>query len=1012
MSRLLLLLALALCACPNPKKEPEPSGRCEVDLAATGLFSAQGQGAKAAVITSAAQLIGGGAAQGRLGDVRLENDKVRVVVQQVEREIGATPYGGALIDADIVRPAGESGRDEFGKMAPIYAFGRTVNVKKVEVLNDGAQGGFAVVAATGTDDLVDYINVNSVIGEYLGSQVSLVADPNTPVPLTATTYYVLSPGESRVRVLTAFCNAAQTPVTVQMGDLVDQGGVSDLFNPTGCAKGFGSNDCLVDPMTWFGYQAEAVAYAYRAYKFGEPTTVANSAVLYISGITAVLADGEGQKGLLSWVDPQATRRPGAFGVLSLGHRNFLRDLFIGRDLGALSGGMLALDGATRGRLRAVVTSGGVRVDGARVAVRAAGDPVTVLVTNSGGEANVELPPGDYEVGVGAVGRALTHFKPVTVTSSGEALVELEAGATRTLTVDVKDPFNAPLSARVVVRCASNCGDHAMQDQAFQEVEALPSNIQAVGFAGADGRAVIHVPPGQYEVLVSRGMEYSAFPDTFPTHGTPVDLTTADATTSAVLAHVVDTTGWMSADLHVHAAGSNDSAVANSERALSFAAEGVDVLVSTDHDVVTDYGPLVRDLGLSTSMATMIGNEVTPFDFGHHNTFPLIREDLPSGGAFDWAGGDGPTLRLDQMYAGIRETYPGALIQMNHPRGSPAGSLTMVKIDTLTGATHTLPGVLRQEPHPMATPQDTRLFSPEFDAFEVMNGASASYSVLNDWMTFLSRGLVKVATGVSDTHYARMVVGGYGRTWIKLGVDRADQFTPTGFTAAMRARRVVLSSGPFITMSARRLDSTDQPVGEEFEVGDTVKLGPTDRVQLTVDVQAPEWMQFDSVELYTHATGREATNGESNSAWPDARILQKRVQSPAGLTLEAVPGLNGFQARRVHVVERFTVTPGKDTWYVAMVRASGASRTLAPMAWDRVRCNNGVCAPSDSRGMGLTNPIFIDADGSGAYDDFPLKAGQPLVATPKPQVGGPRRVPTMDEVNAMLHHLIYDRHGDN
>ena len=67
------------------------------------------------------------------------------------------------------------------------------------------------------------------------------------------------------------------------------------------------------------------------------------------------------------------------------------------------------------------------------------------------------------------------------------------------------------------------------------------------------------------------------------------------------------------------------------------------------------------------------------------------------------------------------------------------------------------------------------------------------------------------------------------------------------------------------------------------VGDTLSIAPgAEQVELTVDVQAPEWMQFDSVELYTHTTGREAFNGEANSTWPDSRILQKKTYTPSAL----------------------------------------------------------------------------------------------------------------------------------
>ena len=47
--------------------------------------------------------------------------------------------------------------------------------------------------------------------------------------------------------------------------------------------------------------------------------------------------------------------------------------------------------------------------------------------------------------------------------------------------------------------------------------------------------------------------------------------------------------------------------------------------------ITDFAPVVRDLGLQSSMATMIGVEVTPFDYGHQNAFPVTVRDGPGGG---------------------------------------------------------------------------------------------------------------------------------------------------------------------------------------------------------------------------------------------------------------------------------------------------------------------------------------------------------------------------------------------
>ncbi len=1011
MKRITLPCLLALCACPPPKPLPlpDPPTRCEVKLDDLQLFSKLGTGAKAKTIESSAEFIGGGFAQARTGDVLLANDKVRVVIQQPTRTISPTPYGGAIIDADLVRPQGQPGRDEFGKISPLYAFGRTPAVRKIEILQDGSNGGYALVAATGEDAVLDSINVPNVLNDSLGS-VTLRADPNTPMPLLITTYFVLSPGETRVRMLTAYCNQGREPITTMTGDLVESGGETEIFNPQGCANGVGVPGCLVDPMTWFGYQAKDVAYGYRAYSFRDRKTVTTNALLGVAGVAAVLAEGKDRDGLLSWTS--MSREPvGAFGILPVEPRLFLRDFFVEQDLARVQATMLTLDGASRSRLDVtVLDAAGRPVPQGRIAVVGAesGKPVALAIADAQGKARFDVPVGNYRVSTGARGAAIENPIDVSAPSTGEAQVTVRQGGKRTLTVTVQDPFMQPLTAKVVVKCPSGiCANEQSKLRPYFDAETMPSELQAVEFVPASGTLQVSLPPGTYEVFVTRGPEYSAFPDSFPARGQAIDLTTADATITATLAQVVDTTGWISADLHVHAVGSPDSSVPNALRVASFAAEGVDVMVSTDHDFITDYAPIVRDLGLSSSMATLIGCEVTPFDYGHQQAFPVTVREGPGGGAFDWAGGDGASLRLDQLYSGLREAYPGVVLQMNHPRGGQGASLTQLKVDTARGTSAASPATFRMDPNPAATANDTKLFSLDFDAIELMNGTSASLAVANDWMTFLSRGWVKTATGASDTHSRHSTTGGYGRTWLFLGDDATPaRFTPAAFTTAMKQHRAIGSSGPFVTMTAKRADG----MGPTAAIGDTLSIAANTPVQLTVTVQAPEWMQFDSLELYTHATGRESVNGVSNDEWPQSRILQKKSYPVGTLPLEAVPGLNGFAARRAKVTEVFTVTPAADTWFVVMVRSSSATRVLAPMAWTGVRCSNGVCRASDDRPEAFTNAILIDADGSGAYDQFPLQPGQPLRKREPATKSAPRE-PTGAELDAMLRKLQRHDHPE-
>src|SRR5262249_3395851 len=143
----------------------------------------------------------------------------------------------------------------------------------------------------------------------------------------------------------------------------------------------------------------------------------------------------------------------------------------------------------------------------------------------------------------------------------------------------------------------------------------------------------------------------------------------------------------------------------------------------DHEFITDFGPTVRALGAEGLMATMIGEEVTTFSHGHFNTFPLVpKPSTSNGGAFDHAGGeDGPTLRMPQLYTGIKADHPGAVVQLNHPRGTGGGVLTLLKVDTATLHSHGNPQDFNMAPDPSATSADTKLFGDGFDLIETANG---------------------------------------------------------------------------------------------------------------------------------------------------------------------------------------------------------------------------------------------------------------------------------------------------
>ncbi|MGV3624142.1 MAG: carboxypeptidase regulatory-like domain-containing protein [Archangium sp.] len=961
-----------------------PTGRCEIDLAPWVEESGNAQLVK---IDNASQLIAGPNAHGNVGDYLLSNDRIRVIVQGPIRAFGPQPFGGNIIDADLVdAPAG----DQFGEIGLLYNFGRTVNPTQFDVIRDGSVGGAVVLAASGDDTANDYLSIRNQLQGALGRVP--YADPYVPQPLRITTYFVLNPGEQRLQQVTAFCNTDRRLFAgLAVGDLVDPGYVLELFNPRSCTNGYGFGGlCFgLDRLPWFGYQGSNIAYGYAPYKAGSPLVPeGQNAALSVAGITGVIIGSNGILGLGEWVkESTTTPRPGEIRIPPQGYSVVARDFWVAKNIGEISNLIetsRASAGALLGEFSGTVTQGGQPVANARIAFEGT-DNRAAFVTDTNGTFSGTLPRATYRVSAWKQGRNPTAKQQVTLSTNPSTLT-FSLDAPRVLTVNVREANGGPMPAKVSIFCASGtCPVPHKSLVLFTDTpkDPMPDDLALIGYVGASGTQTFELPAGQYTVLVSRGPEYSIHPNDFPTSpGELVDLRTADTSINAVLARVIDTTGWVSADLHVHAVNSPDSIVDNGKRALTFAADGVDVLVGTDHDYVTDYAPVILQTGLSPFLSSVVGEEVSPMEWGHYNLFPLPPDanNKVNGGALDWAGGLGPTLTVGQIF--LQGRAMGAkTVQVNHARGL-LGGFTALKIDTDTFATHADPALFRMEPQVGATPTDSKLISTDFDAFEILNPGDDEYdatSILarakfNDWFTLLSRGKLAAGTGVSDTHYGNLATG--WRTWVQTGSDEPADFSDVTFSARLNEMKAVTSNAPFVTVTAYRVNSAGTQVTPSVGIGGTVVADSQD-LGVTVDVQVPAYLDVTRVELYMHRAADDSTcpidpqspraqttrvscNGITNSNWPASSIVatQNVILTAGDLETAVTEGPVNYRRYRKRVNFRLAA-PTTDNWVVAMVYGS---RSLTPLL---IPYGGGVANP-----FAFTNPVLIDSDGNG-YDHPPF-----------------------------------------
>jgi hypothetical protein len=332
---------------------------------------------------------------------------------------------------------------------------------------------------------------------------------------------------------------------------------------------------------------------------------------------------------------------------------------------------------------------------------------------------------------------------------------------------------------------------------------------------AAGTGLARVPVGSYDVYVSRGLEWS-----IDVHRR-VRVGPEGVAISSRLDHVVETPGWLSADFHVHAARSPDSIVPMPHRIIEFVSDGVDMIVSTDHNVVADYRPVIEALGVQELITSAPGDELTTASWGHFGAFPLPRDlEQPGQGAV-LVQARSPK----EIFAGVRRHAPEAVIDVHHPRLDPSvGYFTIGGLD------------------PHADKASRRGFSFDFDAVEVLNGYQDPVRrsvdrTIDDWLGLLNHGHLATATGNSDTHHLTYNIGGYPRNFVRVRDDRPAAVTAAEVAGSLKAHHAFFTTGPIVRFKVGPAD-----------IGDLAPA-PGGHAVADLAVDAAPWISVDRVILY-------------------------------------------------------------------------------------------------------------------------------------------------------------------
>ncbi len=742
---LLVVVGLGRTACVFEEDAPAERLTLDVPLKAGEV--------RAGEITEPSELLPGLTSRGRVGDFKLYNSRVGIVVAAAGASRGYHPYGGVILDADRMTPTGPAGHSAFGEV--IAALDLVVlRADEVKLVNDGRDGRAAIVRVTGGSDVMPLFD----------ALLSALFTPRS-YDLEWTLDYVLEPDADHVRLDYRVKNLERE--TADFGLRISAFMFGDGADPFVEGHGF---DVPGGGATapYYGAIGDDVSYLYGA-------ADSNLNLLVTEAGVVVTGHGDG-------FDVIARDTFAYSHLLVIGDGDLSRT----QELWRAAVGSEASDLVTG----EVVDAAGRSVVGARVHAafddRGDTDYASYTVTDDDGAFALRLAPGAYRV-VASTDAGLVSATELMTTGGPQAL-RLEVAVPGRVRYSAKDDAGAQLPVRVSVRRDSD------------PIERLPArygvargnrDLFAIEFGHA-GVGEIELPAGDYTLTFSRGNEYEI--EERAVTVTPDESTSVEIT----LARSVATPGWMSTDTHVHAQLSPDSPDLYPFKVRTMVVEGLELPVSTEHEAIGDFNPAIRELGLERWMKGVIGSEVTTVTYGHFNAYPMQQDfGRPGNGRVDWYG-----QKPAETFARIRANPGGPFIQVNHPRSpSIGGYFSAMGFDS---AAYT---VERED--------QWSLDFDGIEVLNGCGNGTIEQQPIRDWFQFLNRGVRKVGTASTDNHKAAGGDMGYPRTYVRMPTDAPEEAKIEDFAAAFFAGRLTLSCGPFVTVRAGEAEIGDVVTATDF-----------------------------------------------------------------------------------------------------------------------------------------------------------------------------------------------------
>ena len=531
------------------------------------------------------------------------------------------------------------------------------------------------------------------------------------------------------------------------------------------------------------------------------------------------------------------------------------------------------------------------------------DPTKALPAypDAKGIIDILLPTGAYTITGEDIGRVALPDK-VEIAPKAVAVKPIAFGPQSSIKFDIKDEAGRSIPCKAQFNALGETAKVNLgpTDRARGCVDQYHSET---------GAFTVPLPPGAYEIIVTRGPEHSH-------HRQEVVLAPgAVLPVAAVLNRVVNTPGWVATDFHNHSTPSGDNTCGTDDRLINLAVEHIEFAPTTEHNRLYDWLPHIERLGLVPYLKTVPGMELTGSG-AHFNAFPLT----PNPGSQD---GGAPEWKKDPRLNAITlRDWQGAeddrWIHVNHP-DMIENFIDRDKNGRVDGGFAYFGGLL------------DGIETQNYSASEILVGAPYKITAARTgpgrvvapirefiWLQLLNQGLSPKAIAVADAHHVHgNGVGGW-RTYVKSSSDDPEKIDWREMSRNAKAGRMILSTGPYL----------------EVETGSGILAGGHDRVsgaiELKVKVQCSTWLDIDRVQVLVN--GRQV---------PEYNYT--REKNPDMFTNDVVKFDQTLKLHLDQDAHLIVVAVGEKHTLVTGFGSSGQSK-LQPIAYN--------------------NPIFVDVDGGG------------------------------------------------